>query len=314
MTNTNRVRAPGSWSMASIASMASVRDDASAAVRGWIANGVRSRVMGDTAPIDVAGERGAAQPGWMTAGGPSWTVHSDAAMFVGGIRALLLQSMHPVAMTAVAQHSQFRDDPWGRLARTAQFLAATTFGSAGDAEAACRTVRTVHRRVRGVTTDGVAYRADDPHLLAWVHAAELDSFLRAHQRYGRVRLDPAGCDAYVAEQAVVAARLGVVDPPRTVDQLRTVLASFAAELGATSEARAAARFVVAPPGVAPIGRPMYLALVGAAVAMLPRATRRDLRLPPPVPLAEAAVGTVLAGGVLDVLRWALDPGSRAGAA
>jgi uncharacterized protein (DUF2236 family) len=261
--------------------------------------------MGDERPIDVNSvDR---QPGWTEPGGPSWTVHSDAAMFVGGIRALLLQSMHPIAMAAVAEHSQFRDDPWGRLQRTARFLAVTTFGSAREADDACRTVRTVHRRVRGVTDDGVVYRADDPHLLMWVHAAELDSFLRAHQRYGRNPLDPAGCDAYIAEQAVVAGRLGVVDPPSTVAQLRVVLSSFDGELRATRQARASARFVVAPPGVAPIARPMYLALVGAAVGMLPGATRRALRLPPPIPVAEAVVGTVLAAGVLDVLRWALAP-------
>jgi uncharacterized protein (DUF2236 family) len=285
-----------------------VRAEAAGAMRGWIAAGVRSRVIGERRPID---RPGVARPGggWTAPGGPSWTVHADAAMFIGGIRALLLQSMHPVAMAAVAQHSHFRDDPWGRLQRTAHFLAVTTFGSSTDANEACRTVRAVHRRVRGVTDEGVPYRADDPRLLAWVHAAEVDSFLRAHQRYGRIRLDPAGCDAYVAEQAFVATRLGVIDAPTTVADLRTTLASFDDELRATRDARVAARFVVAPPGVAPIGRPMYLTLVGAAVAMLPTTVRRELRLPPPVRLVEAGAGTVLAGGVLDVLRWALEPDS-----
>ena len=130
-------------------------------------------------------------------------------MFVGGLRALLLQSLHPLAMAGVAEHSNYRDDPWGRLQRTSIFLAETTFGSAVDAQRAVDRVRGIHRRVHGVAADGRAYTATDPHLLEWVHIAEADSFLRAHQLYGAAPLDQAGRDGYVADMAEIAAKLGV---------------------------------------------------------------------------------------------------------
>ena len=133
-------------------------------------------------------------------------------MFVGGIRALLLQTMHPAAMQAVADHSGFRGDMWGRLARTSQYLAVTTFGTADHAEQAIRAVRAIHERITGTMPDGTPYAASDPHLLAWVHAAQVDSFLLAHQTYGARPLDAAGCDAYVAQAGEVAARLGRARP------------------------------------------------------------------------------------------------------
>ena len=105
-------------------------------------------------------------------------------MFVGGIRALLLQSLHPLAMAGVTDHSGFEGDPWGRLQRTSYFLAVTTFGTAADADRMVAAVRSVHERVVGTAPDGRAYAASDPHLLRWVHVAEIDSFLAAHQRYG----------------------------------------------------------------------------------------------------------------------------------
>ena len=108
-------------------------------------------------------------------------------MFVGGIRALLLQSLHPLAMAGVAGHSGYRGDPWGRLQRTSYFLAVTTFGLASDAQAATRRVRAIHERVTGTAPDGRPYAAPDPRLLTWVHIAEADSFLCAHSRSGASR-------------------------------------------------------------------------------------------------------------------------------
>src|SRR3954471_11146979 len=108
------------------------------------------------------------------------TVHADSSMFVGGLRALLLQSLHPLAMAGVAGHSGFRGDPWGRLQRTSYFLAVTPFGGADAAAATIRRIRAIHERVRGSAPDGRPYAASDPHLLKWVHLAEVDSFLDAH--------------------------------------------------------------------------------------------------------------------------------------
>jgi len=178
--------------------------------------GILQRRLGEALFARVAGPQGAANRARFAAPGPRWfeadrpirRVQGDAAMFVGGLRALLLQSLHPRAMIAVAEHSDYRGDPWGRLQRTSTFLAATTFGTAQDAQDAVDHVRRVHTYVTGTDPDGVPYRADDPHLLLWVHVAETDSFLRCHQRYGARPLDAAGSDGYVADAAGSRRRSG----------------------------------------------------------------------------------------------------------
>ena len=186
-------------------------------------------------------------PRWFDTDSAIVRVHGDAAMFVGGIRALLMQTLHPAAMRAVAEHSGFRGDMWGRLARTSRFLAVTTFGTADDAQQAVDVVRAIHARVTGTMPDGSTYAASDPHLLAWVHVAEIDSFLLAHQTYGKRPLDQAGRDEYVAQTAEVARRLGVVDPPTTESQLRAALASYRPELRGTADAREAVRYLLFKP-------------------------------------------------------------------
>src|ERR1700750_691006 len=210
------------------------------------------RRLGEALFARVAGPEGRANRARFAAPGPRWfaadrpirRVHRDAAMFVGGLRALLLQSLHPQAMIAVAQHSDYRSDPWGRLQRTSTFLAATTFGNADDAQRAVDQVRRAHRHVTGTGPDGMPYRAEDPHLLRWVHVAEADSFLRCHQRYGAQPLDAAGCDCYVADAAKIAEALGVIDAPRTVQELDAALEAYRPELRVIPQAREAARFLV----------------------------------------------------------------------
>ena len=172
---------------------------------------------------------------WFEPGSPITQVHGDASMFIGGLSALLLQSLHPLAMAGVAAHSGYRGDPWGRLARTSRFLAVTTFGSAGDAQRTVDQVRAIHRRVSGVAPDGRPYAASDPHLLAWVHVAEVDSFLRAHQRYGASRLTAAEYDEYVAQSGRVATALGAVDVPATVAELAERWRRYRPELAGTSD-------------------------------------------------------------------------------
>ena len=218
-------------------------------------------------------------PRWFTDDRPIRRVHGDAAMFVGGLRALLLQSLHPVAMIAVAQHSDYREDPWGRLQRTSTFLAATTYGTVEDAQRAVDRVRRVHEHVTGITPDGRSYRAADPHLLRWVHVAETDSFLRCHQRYGARPLDEAGCDGYVADTARIAIELGVPDPPRTRGDLNAALRAYRPELRGSAEAREAARFLVRNPPLPLLARGPYTLLAAAAVGELPAWARRELRLP-----------------------------------
>ncbi|MGZ4443508.1 MAG: oxygenase MpaB family protein [Nocardioidaceae bacterium] len=243
-------------------------------------------------------------PRWFPDDAPIRQVHADASMFVGGVRALLLQSLHPLAMAGVAAHSGYQGDPWGRLQRTSYFLAVTTFGAAEDAEAMVARIRGVHARVTGVAPDGRPYAASDPHLLRWVHLAEIDSFLRAHQRYGAHPLDRDGRDTYVAQTARVAEALGVLDPPRTEHEMRDQLAGYRPELAGTPAAREAARFFLLSPPLPALARVPYGAIAAAAVGLLPWYARRRLRLPY-LPVTEATVVRAAGQVVTRTIRWAM---------
>ncbi len=243
-------------------------------------------------------------PRWFDEGRPIRRVHADASMFVGGLRALLLQSLHPLAMAGVAEHSDYRSDPWGRLQRTSTFLATTTFGTADAAQQAVDHVRRIHEYVQGVAPDGRPYRAADPHLLEWVHIAEVDSFLLAHQSYGAAPLDEAGRDGYVADMAVVASALGVPDPPRTEAAVRERIDAYRPELRGTPAARDAARFLLlTPPLILPARLP-YGVLAATSVAMLPAWARLPLLLPY-VPPLEATVTRMAGRALVGGIRWAM---------
>lgn len=264
-------------------------------------------VAGPEGPANRARIHDTPGPRWFGEDRPIRRVHGDASMFVGGLRALLLQSLHPLAMAGVADHSDYRGDPWGRLQRTSTFLAVTTFGPADDAQRAVDKVRGIHRRVHGMAADGRPYEASDPHLLEWVHVAEVDSFLRAHQLYGARPLDQQGRDDYVADTARVAAALGVLDPPRTEDELRQRISDYRPELDGTAAAREAAKFLLLTPPLPLLAKPPYAVLAATSVAMLPAWARLPLRLPYLPPLEATAVrvaGRTLVGGI----RWALARG------
>ena len=274
--------------------------------RAWLAEQIRSRVIGDQADAKTEAIMAAPGPRWFAPDSPVRLVHADASMFVGGLRALLLQSLHPLAMAGVAQHSDFRHDPWGRLQRTAEFVAATSFGPIPVAEQAVAVVHRVHERVVGTASDGRPYAANDPHLLRWVHIAEIDSFLAAYQRYGRRPLTPAEADRYVHDVGLVARKLGVNDPPRSVADLRGELRDFRPELASSREARDAARFLLLEPPLPLAARGPYLMLAGAAVALLPAWTRWPLRLPL-LPVSEAVVLRPAGQMVTQVIRWSMAP-------
>jgi len=261
----------------------------------------------------VAGPEGASNrrrihntpgPRWFGEDRPIRRVHADASMFVGGLRALLLQSLHPLAMAGVAEHSDYRGDPWGRLQRTSTFLAVTTFGTADDAQRAVDKVRGIHRRVHGVAPDGTPYEASDPHLLEWVHIAEVDSFLLAYQRYGAAALDQAGRDGYVADTARVAEALGVLDPPRTEKQLQQRISAYRPELCGTAAARDAARYLLFTPPLPMVARAPYGVLAATSVAMLPPWARAPLWLPY-VPPVESTVIRMAGNAIVGGIRWAM---------
>jgi uncharacterized protein (DUF2236 family) len=268
---------------------------------------LRNRVAGEDAPERAAEIWGTPGPRWFAPQDPIWRVHSDASMFVGGIRALLLQSLHPLAMAGVAGHSGYRSDPWGRLERTSGFIATTTFGTTDHAEQTIDRVRGIHRRVRGKAPDGRAYAASDPHLLDWVHCAEVDSFLTTYQHFGPAPLPADEADEYIRQSGTIAARLGVQDPPASVAGLAMRLEEFRPELASTPASRDVARFLLLNPPLPLAARPGYGMLVAGAVATLPGWARRELWLPPRFvgwDWPGLRLGAVGAG----VVRWAMaDP-------
>ncbi|WP_042447152.1 oxygenase MpaB family protein [Streptacidiphilus jiangxiensis] len=244
-------------------------------------------------------------PRWFAPDRPIRVVHADASMFVGGLSALLLQTLHPLAMAAVDAHSEYRHNPWGRLQRTSTFLATTTYGTAADAQRAVDRVRGVHARVHGTAPDGRRYDATDPHLLEWVHLAEVRCFLAAYRRYGGEPLTRDQQDGYVADAARVARALGIPEPPLDHAELERRFASYRGELAATPAAREAARYLVLNPPLPLAARPAYLALSLAALDLLPWWARTALGLPLPMPFRASApvAGHLLVRGI----RWVTRP-------
>ena len=278
-------------------------------LRDWLGDQLRTRVVGENADERATQLFDAPGPRWFGPDEPIRIVHGDASMFIGGLRALLLQSLHPLAMAGVATHSDYRADPWGRLQRTSDFLAATTFGPAAEAERAVEIVHRVHERVTGVASDGRPYAANDPHLLRWVHVAEVDSFLTAFNRHGAQKLSPEMQDRYVANTAVIARALGSETPPESVAELKEQLQAFRPELRGTPEARQGAQYLLLKAPLPAAGLAVYGVLAGAAVALLPVWARLPLRLPF-LPVTEALALRPAGEALTRTLRWAMAPQSR----
>lgn len=266
---------------------------------------VRSRVAGD----DAAARR---QQIWYSEGARWYTpddaicrVNGDASMFAAGLTALLLQSLHPLAMAGVADHSDYRGDPWGRLQRTSQFIATTTFGTIADATALIRTINRVHRSVVGTDYRGRPYDARDPHLLRWVHVAEIWSFLECHRLYGRYELTAAQRDEYVRQSARTGLMLGAGTVPETAAELDAALEGFRPELEPSPAALDARHFLLHEPPVGWTDKPAYAMLREGAVAALPGWARSMLELPAgPLGSHDLGVGVGRAG--VATLRWVLD--------
>ena len=250
-----------------------------AATRARLAREILKKVAGPD--MDEVRDRIHRTPGprLFPPGSPVRRVNGDASMYIGGLRALLLQSLHPMPMAAVVDHSGYRGDPWGRLARTATFIASTTFGNEDEAATAIARVRRVHEFVNGHTPEGAPYTATDPDLVRYIHVAGVDSFLTAHQRYGAERLTPAEYDAYVAQAGTVALRLGASRVPMTVRELRSDIEEFRPALRATPGAFSVLRFIVLSVPVPLVVRPPYALLAAAAIDLLPPWARRMYGIP-----------------------------------
>jgi uncharacterized protein (DUF2236 family) len=256
------------------------------------------------------------RPGLLPRHAVSWRVVGEPAGIAGGIRSLLLQATHPLAMTGVARHSRYETDPLGRLAGTSAWVTVAAFGSVDRAVELARAVRAMHARVRGIAAGGVRYAADDPDLLAWVQLSLTGSLLATHQLYAPAPLTGDDADRFVMEQSVVG---GVLDPrvdldevlalrtaepdvleplaarlplvvdgllPRSVDELAAGFRRRAGELAVHGEARATVRFLRAAPLPRATRLPYRRLLAGAAASLPPvlqaalglRATVHDARV------------------------------------
>ncbi|WP_240439954.1 MULTISPECIES: oxygenase MpaB family protein [Burkholderia] len=219
-------------------------------------------------PIDLSTPPG--DPGLFGPRSVAWLVHDDfPAMMVGGIRALILQALHPLALAGVLEHSRFRQDMRGRLARTAQFIAGTTYGSARDANGLIDHVNRIHRDVAGTSADGRPYAATDPPLLKWVHAAEVSSFLDAHLRYVNPQLTLADQDRYLAETAVVARRLGATEVPESREVLLAYMSGQRGSLVASGRMHEVIAQLATHPDARASERLAMRIFLGAAIRLLP---------------------------------------------
>ncbi|RAX16145.1 DUF2236 domain-containing protein [Pseudarthrobacter sp. AG30] len=222
--------------------------------------------------------------GYHLPGSAVWAVHGSMSPIVGGIRTLLMQSLHPGALAGVHEHSNFREDPLRRLANTIRWIFTVTYGSTAAAEEASRRVRRLHEPVQGSYQDNAgterAYSANDPGLAAWIHIAFTDGFLAAHRIWGGPI--PGGEDAYVREWAQAGRLMGVEDPPVTRAEMRSQLDAWyeQGELRADGRVRETVEFIRNAP-LHPLLRPGYRILFAAAVYSLEPRYRRMLGLSVP---------------------------------
>jgi uncharacterized protein (DUF2236 family) len=218
----------------------------------------------------------------------TWQVHLNRCMWVAGVRSLMLQALHPVAMRGVWQNSDFQQDPFGRLLRTADFVGRVTFGSPAEAEAIGRRVRAIHRSLR-ISHEGGTYRVDDPELLLWVHCAEVSSYLDVVRR-GGLALTGGQADRYLREQRKSAAYVGLhpEDVPGSRAEMAAYFERMRPKLRVVEESAATVRFLLWPRlperlrRLAP-GKPLYFPFGALCYYTLPGWARRMYDVLPEVP-------------------------------
>lgn len=212
------------------------------------------------------------EPGLYLPNQAPWIVHADFATLVGGVRALLMQALHPGSLAGVAQHSRYEEDPLGRLSGTIRWLTVTTFGSMQAIHGEASRVNRMHTRVVGefdnASGERKSYRASDPELLLWVHVAFMDSFLRAHQNYSRKPI-PGGADEYVRLWAKSVEPLGLDSAPESERELFETLENFKRDLVVTQETAAVIKWIRNAP-LPPLAKPVYGLLFHSALASLPK--------------------------------------------
>jgi uncharacterized protein (DUF2236 family) len=231
----------------------------------------------------------------------SWRVHSEPILWVAGLRALYLQSLHPRAIAGVVQNSDYRHDPWGRLMRTAEYVGTVVYGTTEDARRAGERLRSLHARLRATDPrTGEQFRIDEPELLRWVHVTEVESFVTTVRRAG-LDLSAGEVDRYIAEQSAAAALVGLEPDsvPQTAAAVEAYYESVRPELALTAPAIDVARFLAVPPlpykmGWTPV-RLAWVAIAAMGFGLLPRWARRLYRLPG-LPTTDVAASIAVKAG------------------
>ncbi|UNK49588.1 oxygenase MpaB family protein [Lysobacter sp. S4-A87] len=247
-------------------------------------------------------------PGLFGADSITWRIHADfPGMLSGGLCALMLQTLHPLALAGVWDHSQFRTDLLGRLRRTTNFVAGTTYAGRAEAERLIAHVDAIHARVHGVTADGRPYRARDPRLLTWVHVTESYGFLEGFRRYAPMALPHGFADRYFDESRRVALALGACDVPGSEAQVADYFESVQDELRYDERSRevlAVLARIELPVPAAALSRNLFL---GAGSALLPTWAASRLRLSRPRQMQSAIAARALRG-ISPLFRLALNDG------
>jgi uncharacterized protein (DUF2236 family) len=217
----------------------------------------------------------------------TWRVNREGILLFGGGTATILQVAHPLVAAGVSQHSNYREDPWGRLYRTLDVVTRITFGSTETSDDATADLRNTHSRVRGTSTEGggpfpagTEYDARMPKLVMWVHATLVRTSLDVYQQYvGPLTIDEQ--QRYYEEQKLLGERYGVPvgRQPETYAEFNDYFAeTVATQLAVTDALRDVVDSVLNPPVpffTRPLVEPMKLATVG----MLPPRLREELGLP-----------------------------------
>ena len=208
-------------------------------------------------------------PGLFGPASMAWRVHAHfTAMMVGGLSSLMVQALHPRALAAVWDHSDFRNNLKGRLGRTAYFVAATTYGGREMALRTIERVNAIHARAVGTDLQGQPYAANEPWLIRWVHLVEVTSFLAAFQHLSRTPLRPEECDRYIAEMTQVGHLLGAVDLPTTLQASQQALQDFGHELAFDVRAQEILSIIESYPADPP-DRPFMALVMRTAFDLMP---------------------------------------------
>jgi uncharacterized protein (DUF2236 family) len=277
-------------------------------VRAQIALYIRALLSGsengvpEWTPLVEAGE----DAGLFEPSDAAWVVHADVATMIGGIRALLLQALHPGSLAGVMQHSRYEEDALGRLSGTIRWLTICTFGSKEALEVESARVRQMHERVKGkfANNDGTTrdYKASDGDLLLWVHVAFTDSFLAAHQQYGIKEINP---DEYVSQWASAVTPLGVTNPPSTYEELKQVLRDYEPQLRVDEKTKRVINFIQNPPSFTGMTKLVYSIMFSAAYHLLSEEQQKTIE----VKVMPQKVALPLATFIMSTIRFVLGPNS-----